>query len=348
MSNEVLQFEPIGPQDASLLMALFKASGASAPWVEVGDFRHAQIDHRKNIDQLERLGYIRKERIGDKECYCLSLTAMGQLREHPLIAEALETADAMWREFQDHYKRSRDMPLALRAVADALGKPLALVDRVHVYMLEWWHTPRCITPAESLCRTVIVNEQVFDQQWFDDCINELRQVHLRRLQSAPYEFMSSALVIEDPAILPPTQVPAFSEPSWFGKLPPHAQALMREMHTARHSGLMALTAMGVRAVIDVVADDLLGAAGWGFSKKLTALSAAGHLTHVQHQAITAVVEVGHAAAHRAHVPSQRDVLLMLEALDHVLCSAYGLHNTPAELMARTPPSPNVARAGKVS
>lgn len=101
---------------------------------------------------------------------------------------------------------------------------------------------------------------------------------------------------------------------------------------------MALTAMGIRAVIDVVADDLLKSAEWGFGEKLISLHEAGHLTADQLQTIKAVVEVGHAAAHRAHVPSDRDVQLMHEALEHVLCSAYGLPSAQQELASRTPPS----------
>lgn len=348
MQNEVLQLESLGPQDAALLTALCKSSDASTPWVEVGEFRHTQLEHRKAIDRLEQVGYIRKERIYNKECYCVSVTAMTQLREHQLIAEVLDTAEAMWSEFRGHFKNSKDAPLSLRTVAESIGKPMELIDLVHIYMLEWWRTPRCITNDEAVDQFVVVDEQVHDHKSFDDCIEELRQVQSRRLQSAPSGFINSSWLGDAPAPSATPALPAFLEPSWFGKLPSHAQALMREMHTASHSGLVALTAMGIRAVIDVVADDLLGAAGWGFAKKLTALSEAGELTPAQHQAISAVVEVGHAAAHRAHVPSERDVLLMFEVLNHVLCSAYGLQSTPGELMARTPPNPNAAKGGKVS
>lgn len=348
MPNEMLMPEPLSPQDAALLTALFKSSGAYTPWVEVGEFRHAQLEHRKAIDRLEQVGYIRKERIHSNECYCVSLTAMSQLRAHQLVAEVLDTAEAMWIEFRDHFKNSKKAPLSLRTVAQSVGKPIELIDIVHIYMLEWWRTPRCITNDEAVDQLVVVDEQVHDHESFDDCIEELRQVQSRRLQSAPNGFITSPWPGDSQAPSVAPLLPSFLEPSWFGKLPPHAQALMREMHTASHSGLVALTAMGIRAVIDVVADHLLGAAGWGFEKKLTALCEAGQLTPIQHEALSAVVEVGHAAAHRAHVPSERDVLLMFEVLNHVLCSAYGLQNTPAELKARTPPKPNVAKGSKAS
>jgi len=260
----------------------------------------------------------------------------------------LETANSMWQAFRDHFKKSSSAPLTLRAVADRIGKPLDHVTLVHTYMREWWHTPYCHTPADAMYQSVIVNEHVFDQASFDDCIQELRQLRLTGLHAFPYSFQSSSALIDGPETPAAMALPAFVEPTWFDKLPPHAQALMREIHTASRSGLVALTAMGIRAVIDVVADDLLGAASWGFERKLNELSKAGQLTPIQHEALGAVVEVGHAAAHRAHVPSGRDVLMMFEVLHHVLCSAYGLQNAPSELKARTPPKPYIAKSSKAS
>jgi hypothetical protein len=304
MSSEAHQINQL---NASLLIALFNASPSATPWVEVTAFRHAHVEHRKAIDSLNQMGAIRKERIGEQECYCLSLTVLNQLEELPAAVQILETANSMWQAFRDHFKKSSSAPLTLRAVADRIGKPLDHVTLVHTYMREWWHTPYCHTPADAMYQSVIVNEHVFDQASFDDCIQELRQLRLTGLQ-----------------------------------------ALMREIHTASRSGLVALTAMGIRAVIDVVADDLLGAASWGFERKLNELSKAGQLTPIQHEALGAVVEVGHAAAHRAHVPSGRDVLMMFEVLHHVLCSAYGLQNAPSELKARTPPKPYIAKSSKAS
>lgn len=345
MSSEAHQLDQ---QDASLLIALFNASQSATPWVEATAFRHAHVERRKAIDRLSQMGAIRKERIGEHECYCVSLTVLKQLGEQPAISAILETANSMWQAFREHFRKSSSAPLALRAVADLISKPLDHVTLVHTYMREWWHTPCCHTPADALYQSVIVNEHVFDHSSFDDCIQELRQFQLSGLHAFPNSFRISTALIDGPETPAAAPLPTFVEPSWFDKLPPHAQALMREIHIASHSGLVALTAMGIRAVIDVVADDLLGAAGWGFDRKLKALSQAGQLTRIQHEALGAVVEVGHAAAHRAHVPSARDVLMMFEVLHHVLCSAYGLQNTPSELKARTPTKPSLAKDSQAS
>lgn len=345
MSSEAHQLDQ---QDASLLIALFNASQPATPWVEVTAFRHAHVEHRKAIDRLNQMGAIRKERMGEHECYSVSLTVLKQLGEQPAIAVILETANSMWQAFREHFKKSASAPLTLRVVADLIGKPLDHVTLVHTYMRQWWHTPHCHTAADALYQSVIVNEHVFDHASFDDCIQELRQFQLTGLHAVPNSFRISSALIDGPETPTTAPLPVFVEPSWFARLPTHAQSLMREIHTASQSGLVALTAMGIRAVIDVVADDLLGAASLVFAKKLTALSESGHLTPTQYEALSAVVEVGHAAAHRAHVPSERDVLMMFEVLHHVLCSAYGLQNTPSELKARTPPKPQVPKGSRAS
>lgn len=60
MPNEMLRPEPLSPHDAALLTALFKSSDTHTPWVEVGEFRHAQLKHRKDIDRLERVATFAK------------------------------------------------------------------------------------------------------------------------------------------------------------------------------------------------------------------------------------------------------------------------------------------------
>lgn len=346
MGPDMSQLGALAPQDALVLMALFNATGPASPWVEKKAFRHDQLAHRQAIDRLKQEGCIREERQGDTECYGLSLTALSQLREQPAIAEVLDTAERMWGEFQRHFEKSMDAPIALLEIARSIGKPIDHVTLVHTYMREWWHTPNVITAADVSVKLIIVREDVFDHNSFGDCIRALGHSQAERAQAAPHAFRSLAMLGEAPAQQVDSTRPVFQEPSWFTRLPPHAQAMMREVHVAQHEGLLALTAMGVRAVIDVVADDLLRSAGWTFGKKLSELRNAEHLTQAQFEAIRAVVEVGHAAAHRAHVPSERDVQLMLEALNNVLCSAYGLQGTPHELNSRTPPNPNAAKGSK--
>jgi hypothetical protein len=104
----------------------------------------------------------------------------------------------------------------------------------------------------------------------------------------------------------------------------------------------------IRAVIDVAADDILGEVILRFDLKWRRWLDAAHLTQPQSAVINAVVELGHAAAHRSHVPDASDVQLMLEALDHMLCSAYGLNEVKQKLAAKTPPKPNKGKLNKAN
>ncbi|HEX5357801.1 MAG TPA: DUF4145 domain-containing protein [Aquabacterium sp.] len=185
---------------------------------------------------------------------------------------------------------------------------------------------------------------------FEACIQELRQMYASRMQTMANGFVALAQLGLDGAPIAQhgPSIPAMKEPSWFGKLPQHAQVLMREIHVAQHLGLMALSAMGIRAVIDVTADHILDAKILRFDEKLGRLLDAGHLTQQQFDCINAVVELGHAAAHRAHVPETSDVQLMLEALDHMLCSAYGLNEAKQKLAAKTPPKLNKGKPNKAN
>ncbi len=350
MMAEAPVVDTLGPKDIELLSALLEATEAAQSWIDMKVFRRDQLAHREAIDRLEKAGYVLKERVGEVECYRVSLVAMAKMPEHPLATRILRTAELMWSAFRDHYIRSLDAPITLRAVAESINVPFEQVNRVHAHMREWWRTPISFTPAETVYQSVIVREEVLDYDTFDACIQELRQMYASRMQSNANGFVALAQLGLDgaPIVQHGPSIPAMKEPSWFGKLPQHAQVLMREIHVAQHLGLMALSAMGIRAVIDVTADDILGEVILRFDLKLRRLLDAEHLTQPQFDVINAVVELGHAAAHRSHVPDASDVQLMQEALDHMLCSAYGLSEAKQMLAAKTPPKPNKGQPNKAN
>ena len=340
MPHDGQQAVPLGADELTLLEALLHKAGEASPWVEAQRFRRDHHVHRKTIDHLIKCGHIRKERMDEKECYCVGLTALVQMQSNPVAQRVLDTAQTLWHVFRKHYMVLLNEPLPLQLVAEVVGQPMERVLLAHAYMREWWHTPHCFTPAGSPAPCLTVQEAVLDNASFSDCIAELAQIYSQQQQDSDNVWAQLPKLGEQPAALPMTPWLVFDEPSWFHKLPPHAQALMQEIHQAKHAGLRALTAMGVRAVIDVVADDLLGEQVWGFAEKLSALRKAEHLSHDQWRAINAVVNVGHAAMHRCYVPDEQDIRLITEALNHMLFSAYGLKASAEELIDRTPPAPH--------
>ena len=117
---------------------------------------------------------------------------------------------------------------------------------------------------------------------------------------------------------------------------PHAQALMREVYTAIDAQLLALPAMGIRAVIDEVSLDKLGSDAGTFAEKLDGLGKLGHMAPTQSAAMLAVVEAGNAATHRRFIPDAAIVNAMLDALNHMLQSIYVLEASALDLSQKTP------------
>lgn len=128
-------------------------------------------------------------------------------------------------------------------------------------------------------------------------------------------------------------------PDWLTKLPDTAQVLMREVHLAMGAELYALSAMGIRAVVDVISVDLLAGDAGSFSAKVDGLAKAGHLSPSQHNALNVVVDAGNAAAHRGFVPTRDAAQAMLDALEVVLKTAYVLPGAAQSLQAMTPKRP---------
>lgn len=334
--------------NATLISTLLNSCEASQTFIEAKLFRRDHYSQVEVIDQLEKHRYLIKEQVAEKQLYRVSLTAMVQLAECQAAQNIIAMAELMWRAFREHYVKSLDHSLTLRTIADSIGLSIVLVTRVHTYMREWWHTPSCFTPADSMDPAVTVREEVLRYMKFSDCVQQMRELQAEQIQSPNHGFVGWSQLDIEPKAPPVSGLALTRKPSWLGKLPPHAQALMREIYSAMDAGLLALPAMGIRAVIDVVSDGILGVAYQSFDQKLDALSSQGHLSPDQHGVLQAVVQVGHAAAHRSHVPDRDAVQLMLDTLEHVLYTAYELDGASQILSAKTPPRPPRVKLPKSS
>ena len=94
-------------------------------------------------------------------------------------------------------------------------------------------------------------------------------------------------------------------------------------------------------MVDVVCRDQLGGDKGGFESKLKGLRDAGHLTAIEHLALSAVVNAGNAASHRGFSPDVSDVKAMLDALNHCLFSVYELRQLTEDLSLKTPVRPSL-------
>ncbi|MCF6179051.1 MAG: DUF4145 domain-containing protein [Geopsychrobacter sp.] len=100
------------------------------------------------------------------------------------------------------------------------------------------------------------------------------------------------------------------KPKWVSQLSYGLRALLGEIYSSLHAGNLRLAMMGARTVLDTYMVGKVGDVG-GFEQTLKELTKQGYLADKNKDILEAALDVGHAASHRGHEPSD------LEA-DHVM------------------------------
>jgi len=93
--------------------------------------------------------------------------------------------------------------------------------------------------------------------------------------------------------------------------------------------------MGIRAVLEAVMIDKSGD-HQSFKNNTDAFEKAGYLSERQRSTINTILEVGHAAIHRAWEPTEDDIETLFRITVSVIESVY-LHEPRAERLERTVP-----------
>lgn len=111
--------------------------------------------------------------------------------------------------------------------------------------------------------------------------------------------------------------------------------LLGEVYSSVYSGNMRLAMMGARGVLDVALTDKLGDIG-GFNKKLEEATAKQWITPAHLAVLSAAIDAGHAATHRAYKPDQSQMLLVLDVVEHLVQLLYVLDSSAGEIARKTP------------
>lgn len=318
-----------------VLVQLLEACEAGDGTVLAARFRADHSGHLNLLDKLVRYQYVQS----DRERYRVGILALPQL-DVPAAKQVLEQAERLWAGLRKHYMANLHAQATVEALAMASDMTPGAAQYTLRYMLD---IPWCggyagggNKPIES----ITVSETVLKHTSFLSVIQEV--LSWNSIGPAYGDTPSQATIN-------PTEPPPASErlapalPEWLTKLPDAAQMLMREVHLAMGAELYALSAMGIRAVVDVISVDLLAGDVGSFNAKVEGLAKAGHLSTSQHNALNAVVDAGHAAAHRGFVPTRDVAQAMLEALEVVLKTAYLLPGATQSLQAMTPKRPPKSR-----
>lgn len=314
-----------------LLDQLLEACEAGDGTVLASRFRADHSDHFDLLDQLVRYQYIQN----DRERYRVGVTALPQL-DASAAKQVLEQAERLWAGLRNHYRLNLNAQKTVEDLATACDMTTSSAQHTLRYMLDVpWHGGYPDPGGKSI-ESIAASETVLRHTTFLSVIEEVLSWNSI---GPPYgDAPSQATVsLSGPHPEPERLAPAL--PEWQTKLPDTAQVLMREVHVAMHEELYALSAMGIRAVVDVISVDLLAGDAGSFNAKLEGLAKVGHLSPSQHNALNAVVDAGNAAAHRGFVPTREAAQAMLDALEVLLKSAYVLPSAAQSLQAMTPRRP---------
>lgn len=122
------------------------------------------------------------------------------------------------------------------------------------------------------------------------------------------------------------QTPFASRPAWLQELSQEVQAILHEVYRAADNQLFSVAAMGARTVIDITLTSLVGDIG-GFEKKLDRAIQTQKIESKYRAPIMAVIESGHASAHRGHVHTCESFGELLSLLEQLLVK---IHIAPAQ------------------
>lgn len=323
-----------------VLYSVFKASEPERGGVDVATYR---VRHKKQWDALEVLerdGYLRKD-MGTNRYY-VSLIGLAQLGAKP-ARRLLTNAEKIFTELRRCYTVDPHAKVYLAELASRTGLAVGEVrgSLEHMTEMSVWSGHNLNGDKVDVGELYIVpSENVVSPKYrrFRDLITERLRWNEDRNKQPQYGtsaafFGNHQSDIQSKKL---AEMRRSDERSWYRSLKPGIRSLMEEVISAIDANTRTLAAMGLRAVVDMACNDVLGDIG-GFSKKLTALREAEHITEAQRRTLTNALEVGHAATHRGHAPTNKQILLLRDIVEHLLKQLY-LHEPTSEELKRTVPA----------
>lgn len=117
------------------------------------------------------------------------------------------------------------------------------------------------------------------------------------------------------------------QPIWFGLLDRHwhITKLLHEVYSALQNNAPSLASMGLRAIIEAIMIDKVSDAGT-FSENLKRFHSQGFISDVQHKALLAALELGHASIHRGHIPDSFQLETALDIMENLVQLLYVLEH----------------------
>ncbi len=320
--------------DRPLIRELLGIALDSPSGVNAKEFRARHEDHLDALDRLERGPYIEKK----DNLYRIKLLALAELKgEDARIETLLRQCDQVFRLLRSSYKDCPDAPVTLAEMVQKTHIPEFQLRLVLTYLAgaSIWgsHTSDLLGSQEVYVRP---GENILRYKTFDDVIQQLRDWASRpshggsstsRGQSPKPLFLRE---MNGEHLLKPSDIP-----QWYASLPANIQEMLLEVRYARQKQLSALPSMGLRSVIDMVCNDQVGDIG-SFAGKLHKLEEKRLITPNKRKIIENLLKVGHASIHRGHFPTDKNLQVVMNIVDHLLEELYVLDKTSESLRTSVP------------
>ena len=347
MQQDKSLMHAINRESLLILKDIFDLTQETGTGVDTPNYRAHHEDDFDILDRLESVGFLRKE----NEKYWVSLVGiplLGDQKAKGLLSSFEKIFDAL-RQF---YKSNQRDQLMLTDLANIVGLPLDAVRGCLSYMVEgsWWggRSTDFYATAEAFIKP---SEAILKYKTFHDVIVQMQEWTYRRISDRMSNEGNPVFARELSSPLLMTHTETIHEkarrqkPDWFDKLDSEYQSLLNEIYLAVAVDIQALTAMGLRTVIDMVCNKSVGDLG-RFDQKLDGLLDKGFINKNEREILTIAVDAGSASAHRGHTPNKEDLNTLLDIVEHLLKGVYVLRPASQRLKEAIPKRKLVPRKNK--
>lgn len=323
-----------------ILKDIFNLTRQTNTGVDALSYRANNEEKIDLIDDLERDGFLRKE--NDK--YWLSLVGISLLNDEETIG-ILSKCEKIFQVLRKHYKAHPHNQLKLIDLSKSVEMPIDEIRECLSYMVEgfWWGSRSDFYASEEA--HIKPSEAILGYKSFHNVIEQLQQLANQRIsdrknwgKTTARNSVSSFFKGKQNMIRVARQ-----KPDWYEQLDSEYQSLLDEIYLALASEMRALPAMGLRTVIDMICNKLVGDIG-GFDKKFEELRNKNYINSREKELLAIAIDAGHASAHRGYTPNKEDLNTLLDIVEHVLKGIYVLPPASQRLKETTPKRSNPSDA----
>lgn len=334
-------------ESLSIMRDIFNLTQETSAGVDMLNYRANHEDQLDVIDKLESSGFLRKE----NERYWVSLIALPLLEERK-AKDLLSSFEKIFDALRRFYKSNQRDQLKLTDIAGIVQLPLNEIRECLSYMVEgsWWggRSTDFYATEDTFIKP---SEATLKYKTFHDVIVQMQEWAYQRIsdRTRHEDNLIFAQGLRSPSLNDQIGVvhekAARQKPDWYEKLDSEYRALLDEIYPAISMEMRALAAMGLRTVIDMACNKLVGDLR-GFEEKLDALLEKGFINQNEREILAIAVDVGSASAHRGHTPNKEDLNTLLDIVEHLLKGIYVLRPASQRLKEVTPKRRNHSQNDK--